>query len=980
MIRAHQSLLFAALAWCLAHSCQAQQEQPAPPAAAEGAGELEAITVTGTLLHTTPDEVAIPVVTLDAQMMEHAGVDSNALEMLRKTISAFAGRSNAGDSNANNDSLRTGGGSQLQLRNLPTLVLINGRRVAISGVAGTNGRAFVDVDQIPADAIERIEVLTDGASSIYGSDAIGGVVNFILKSDYQGLTAGGRFGDADGGYQERSAYVTGGTNVGALNITATGTYSKTDPLMQDARSFTSPLYGKTANIPGVVAANGSSPGAILAPGLDSPSQTNPTGAAATASSVNQLIANGTYLPTTPGAVANGFNVAPYQTLLSEQEQESFVTSLNADLFEHRVHFFSDLMYSHDTNAMAQLPIFSTLTVPAGAPYNPLTTPFSGVTFDYLPNSKVVSNQNDASRAVAGLKGQLWGDWTWESGVDFSQSQFQQDIANVIFKPNLTRAIAGGFDQNGNPIAGGAYSELFSGFSNMGALVVQPALDPFARTGGLSAASLANLYGTERINALSRLYSWDGKVVGSLFTLPAGSVSAAVGLAWRREELSGHADPNGRVTDPVTGSTAGNDQLWMGGLSYDPFRAHRTIGSFFGETRIPITGPQWNVPGLFAFDITAAGRLEQYSDAGRSTVPKFGFRWQPLDKQLTLRGNYSQSYSAPFLYSEYGPIDTRQVGSNVILGLFGPNYAGMPFNGEDGNNPHLKPATSVSRSIGFVFQPERVSGLRLAVDFSSINLIGYQGGIGFNNILGSINALGAASPFFNNLAVNGFAGTPGASQPFVHPGDLIRFITNPITGKGDPGAANLIYAADQFRNLGVLQERSYTIDLNYVLPWKQYGTFTVSTNGMIFKSFNFQDSPTDPFIQYAGATNNAGATGNFGGTLPTYRFYTTLDWVYGSFDVTFNNTYVAGTEDTGVNGNSTPPIPVSRYISWDARFGYNWHRANAKFASDLSFALGVNNFTNAMPPLAPRAFVDNNADVGTFSPIGRLVYVTAAIKL
>jgi iron complex outermembrane receptor protein len=150
--------------------------------------------------------------------------------------------------------------------------------------------------------------------------------------------------------------------------------------------------------------------------------------------------------------------------------------------------------------------------------------------------------------------------------------------------------------------------------------------------------------------------------------------------------------------------------------------------------------------------------------------------------------------------------------------------------------------------------------------------------------------------------------------------------------------------------------------------------------MIFKSFNFQDSPTDPFIQYAGATNNAGATGNFGGTLPTYRFYSTLDWVYGSFDVTFNNTYVAGTEDTGVNGNSTPPIPVNRYISWDARFGYNWRRPNAKFASDLSFALGVNNFMNAMPPLAPRAFVDNNADVGTFSPIGRLIYVTVAVKL
>jgi iron complex outermembrane recepter protein len=491
--------------------------------------------------------------------------------------------------------------------------------------------------------------------------------------------------------------------------------------------------------------------------------------------------------------------------------------------------------------------------------------------------------------------------------------------------------------------------------------------------------LANLYGVEVINARSRLLSWDGKVVGSVFTLPAGNVSAAVGLAWRREELSGHADANGRVTDPVTGSTVGNSQLWQGGLNYDPFSAHRTIGAVFGETRIPVTSPQWNTTGLFAFDITAAVRTEKYSDTGKSTVPKIGFRWQPVDRQLTVRGNYSKSYSAPFLYAEYAPTSTRLVGSNVILGLFGPNYGGMPFNGEDGNNPNLKPATSVSRLIGLVFQPELVPGFTLSVDFSSINLYGYQGGIGLNNILGSVNTLGAASPFFNNLAVDGFAGTPGASQPFVNPGDLLRFLTNPVTGKGDPGAANRLFAADQFRNLGVLQERSYTIDLNYILPWTRYGTFTLSTNGMIFKSFNFQDAPGHPFIQYAGATNNAGATGNFGGTLPTYRFFTTLDWQRGNFDVTLNNTYVSATQDTGVNGNSTPTIPVDKYVSWDARVAYDWRRENARFGGDITFAVGVNNFTNEMPPLAPRAFVDNNADAATFSPIGRLVYGTVTIK-
>jgi iron complex outermembrane recepter protein len=985
MLYRNAGLVLVALVLGSAPPTRAQETQASDSASAnasdteEPANKMQTVVVTGTLLPTQRDSVAIPIIPLDAQQLEQNGVTSNALEVLRKSIPAFAGRSNAGASNANNDNQRTGGGSQLQLRNLPTLVLLNGRRLAIDGVGGTNGRAFVDVDQIPTAAIERIDVLTDGASSTYGSDAIGGVVNFILKSDFHGVKAGGRYGGAEGGYRERSAYITAGTNLGSFNFTGTGSYSRSDPLYQNARSFTSPLLGKSANIPGVVAANGSSPGAILAPGLNSPSEVNPTGLAATASSVNQLIANGTYLATTPGAVSNAFDVSQYQTLLSAQRQRAFVGSMDGKLFDDRVQTFGDLLYSRNTNYLQWLPQFSSLTVPAGAPYNPLNGNFAGVTFDYLPNAKRFENTTDASRAVLGLRGDLGKNWDWETAVDFSQSDFEQNILNVIFKPNLLSAIAGGYDSSGNPVAGGAYSAVSGNLLPGGPRVIQPALDPFALAAGIDPATLANLYGTENIKARSRLVSWDAKVAGTLFALPGGDLGLAVGLAWRREELSGHADANGRVTDPVTHSTVGNAQLWIGGLNYDPFKAHRTVSAIFAETRIPVTSLQWGLPGLRTLDLTGAVRREKYSDTGNSTVPKVGFRWQPFDRQVTVRGTYSKSYSAPFLYSEYAPTSTRQVGTNVILGLFGPNYGGMPFNGEDGNNPNLKPATSVSRSIGVVLAPEIASGLTISADFSSINLYGYQGGIGLNNILGSVNTLGAASPFFNNLGVDGFVGTPGATQPFVHPGDLLAFITNPTTGKGDPGAANRLYAADQFRNLAVLQERSYTIDVRYVFPETRFGRFALSTNGMIFRSFNFQDAPGHPYIQYAGASNNAGATGNFGGTLPTYRFFTTVDWAYGGFDVTLDNTYAAATIDTGVNGNSTPPIPVGRYLTWDARVAYNWHLDQTRFGGDITAAVGVNNFTNEMPPLAPRAFVDNNADVATFSPLGRLVYVTLAVS-
>jgi iron complex outermembrane recepter protein len=940
--------------------------------------ELETVTVTGSLIPTTPDAIAVPVIALDAKQLEQNGVVSNPLEILRKAIPSFAGRSNAGTSNANNDNQRTAGGSQLQLRNLPTLILVNGRRVANSGVGGINGKNFVDVNQIPAAAIDHIEVLTDGASSIYGSDAIGGVVNFILKSDYKGLTAGGRYGFANGDYKERSAYVTAGTQVGPISFTGTGSYQKTSPLFQNARAFTSPLYGKTSSIPAVVAVGSNNPGGILAPGVNTPRALNPTGTAATATSVNQLIANGTYLPTTPSQVANAFDVSTLQTLLLQQELESFVGSARAKIFDGRAELFSDVMVSQSRSFTQWLPVPATgLTVPAGAPYNPLTSNFPGVTFDDLDAPKQFFNNVKALRITAGARGDIVRGWTWETGFVFSQSDLAQKQSNVLYKPNIARAIAGGFDANGNPVAGGAYSQVLGGYSLTGPLIVQPALDPFARGNAVNPAALANVYGTEFINARSALTSVDLQVVGGLFELPAGKVSLALGGSWRRESLSGRADPNGRVTDPTTGRVNGNDQEWLGGTYADPFDRHRDIDALFAETRIPLTSDEWNLPGAHEFDITAAVRGEKYSDAGRSTVPKFGFRWQPFDRQLTVRGNYSKSFSAPSLYAEYGPTDTRQVGAAVIQGVFGASYTGMPFNGEDGNNPNLAPATSQSRSIGIVFQPNFARGLSVSVDYSAITLKGFAGGLGFNNILATVNNLGSASPYFNNLAVDNFIGLPGASQPFVSPGALKAFLTNAGTGKGDPVQANRLYLIDQFRNLATLIEHSYTISASYLVQTERRGTFTISSAGAVFTDFNFQDLPGDAYIQYAGTTNNAGASGGFGGTLPKYRFFTTLDWVYHDLDLTLSNTYVSSTVDTGVNGTSTPTIPVASYYTFDARAAYDFPLSRLHEGSKLTVAVGVNNLADRMPPLAPRAFLDNNADVATFSPIGRLVYGTLA---
>ncbi len=946
-------------------------EPPSEGNTASNPDELQEVIVTGTSIPVTPDEVAVPLQSLDASQLEASGVNSNALEILRKEIPAFQGRSNAGTSNANNNNQNTAGGSQVQLRNLPTLVLVNGRRVANSGIGAINGKNFVDVNQIPAAAIDHVEVLTDGASSIYGSDAVGGVVNFILKSEYEGFTTGARVGEADH-YGEHSVYAAGGLSLpGGGNVTMTANFSHTDPLFQNERSFTSPLYGKTSALPGVV--NGGKD--ILNPALTTPSATNPTGSNATAGSVAALEANGTYLPTSSAKIANGFDISPYQTLLLKQDLASFTSTFDVPIIaSNGLTLFGDVMVSRDKSWTQWVPqADSGLTVPAGAPFNPLTTSFTGVTFDYLPGPHYFRDTTTAERMTLGLRGGIAANWTWETALVYSESDLEQRQSNLLYKPNVALAIAGGYNSAGQPVPGGPYSQVHSGYSLTGPLVLQPALDPFARAAAVNPGALANLYGTELINAVSQLESWDAKIVGRVANLPAGAWGLAVGGSVRRESLSGHTDANGRVTDPVTGAYAGNDQNWIGGTFANPFAKARTITGGFAETRVPLAGEDWSFPGMREFDLTGAVRFEHYSDAGNSTVPKFGFFWQPFGKSLTFRGNYAKSFLAPNLYSESGPTDTRQVAGTVIQGVFGSAFGSLPFNGEDGNNPNIRPATSISRTVGFVLKPDFARHLTVTADYSYIVLQGYQAGIGFNNILSSVNTLGAASPFFNNLAIGNFPGLAGASNPFTAPGALLAYLTNPATGQGDQQKVGNLYLIDRFQNNAELIEKSWTVSVNYTIPTTNAGTFSIGTTGSIFDSFAFQGLPGQAFVQYAGHATNAGV---FGGTLPKYHFYTTFDWMLKGLALSVANTYLSAVTDTGINGNLAP-IPVSSYLSWDLRAAYQWQISTAKY---LRGAIGVNNVADRMPPLAPRTFTDNNADVSTYSPIGRLVYATLTLGL
>ncbi|MBA4138738.1 MAG: hypothetical protein C0518_15640 [Opitutus sp.] len=244
----HSALLLALLA-PLAPALHAQSS----PAASDEALKLEKFVVTGSYIPIAGSTTAIPVTTIDATTIENTGISTSLLEVLRKTTPQFVGNGNLGSTNADISSGGTGGGSAIALRNTQTLVLLNGRRAAYSPILASGGGQFFDVNLIPIAAVERIEVLQDGASAIYGTDAVAGVVNIILKTNYNGFEASGRyaFSDNDGKYAERKFSLTGDVSNGKSSITISAEWAKTDPLFQYDRKFSAESYG-TPTFGGVV--------------------------------------------------------------------------------------------------------------------------------------------------------------------------------------------------------------------------------------------------------------------------------------------------------------------------------------------------------------------------------------------------------------------------------------------------------------------------------------------------------------------------------------------------------------------------------------------------------------------------------------------------------------------------------------------------------------------------------------------------------
>jgi len=985
-----------ALCGVTAVSAQTLESSANPEKDKEEVVVLDRFVVTGSNLRQPTD--ALPVTTLRASQIAEGGGGANLLEVLRKQMTAFSGSGNVGVANASVNAGSTYGGSRLSLHNMPTLVLLNGRRVATNGANARGGASFVDVNQFPLAAIDRVEVLADGASAVYGADAIGGVVNVILKSDYNGSEAGGRyaFSTREGDYSEKSAYFTAGVSRGRINMMLSGNYSKNTPLFQDDRLFSSvATSGVYSGVVGRFALN---------PALGSPSEQVPVGPAATAASINPLVANETYFSgVTP------LNLAGDVTLLTEQDQRSAYLNFTVKVLGRSLQAFGDVLYSDSRSSNqlgAQAVTFNgsgsnPQAIPSGAtaaPYTPFTvnttTASLAPSFRYVPAKRRFKNDAELVHATTGLKGDIAGLWSWESAYTYSENRLTNSIGNVLFGPNLDLAARGGYDQNGDVVAGGRYSRVYTNYSapalpagltsaqaatyfagqrTIDNTVLQPALDPFARVSGLNPDALVNVLGISHAAFESRLASFDAVVHGTAWSLPAGDVAVAAGFNYREESLVGTPDDNSQNSGVVM-------QRWSGGTFFDSFDKKRYVTAGYGEISLPLAGEKWNVVGVYSLDLTAAYRLEDYNDAGRAYSPKYAVSWHPLDEQVGFRYAYAQGFSAPRLYDLFGP--QTQGASSDLNSTFGiAGTSSWSATTRTGSNPDLRPMTARTHSFGVVVQPKAIKGLKASIDYIDINIEGMSNAVGALTILSNIDQLGTASPYIKQAAVNNFAGQSGAA-PFTAPGQISALLNAPGS---TPVVANNIFISDTKSNRTAAKVQTVDVALDYILTTDSVGAFELSTVGTYFLHDRIQVLPTESFYEYAGlATTPAGAEG----TIPAYRFYSVLMWRFSAWDVQVGHSYVSSVDDIGVGGQayakSTAIIRtrLPSYTAWDVGVGYRLVLGAGPYGvNEIKLRAGVNNFFDQMPPAAPQAFPATSAagaDTSTYSPIGRLYYVSAGL--
>lgn len=929
---------------------------PTPDAKAK---ELQTIVVTGSRIRRVDVETANPVFTISRQTIQQSGAVT--LGNLIQSTPAISG-------DATNPSVNNGGGdaaATISLRGLGvsrTLVLIDGHRAAIDPNQGA-----VDINTIPAALVERVEVLKDGASSIYGSSAIGGVVNFIMRKNFQGAEFSTNYGISDhSDGARRGASVMFGESGERGSVVAGISYEKTDGVSSANRSFSSKAlylyYGQILPFGSSRVPNGR----IVYPGNGGTALTCITGTACSAPSDFR-----TYNSTT-----DSYNYQAQNLILvpSERTNVFFMGQYHlSDNVTAFMDFFGNKTTSHSALApsLADTGTPSPLVISAQSIYNPFgvefstasfasssTPTYSGNRFEYRftgLGQRIFQFGTATNQIITGLKGNVGNtSWQWDANLNYSRvSTGENEIgfvnlaaANQAFGPSYYNNGVPTCGTPGNAIVGCTPINIFDANSpTQTALLKQYESHPFTQT----------IYITREASINAN---------GDLFTLPGGTVRLAVGADYRKRYTSGMVSSDIQI-NPATGTCS------LGTGCASSIQGGFNVKEAYAEVLVPLLK---DVPFAHSLNVDIASRYSKYSLAGSTTNSKIAVEWRPIN-DLLLRGTVTQVFRAPSISQLFaGPANSAPSFVDPCVGYIpGPNTAseanacGAPtgataipasgiakptvsqtnaiVSGSQYANYNLKPEFGKSFDFGAVYDPHWLPGFSTSIDIWRIYL---------NDTITSVQAQVVANDCFYN---------PSSSLC-----SLIHRFSN--------GQVSDIFAPTV--NLGRLDTSGIDFGFRYRLPHFNAfgvnpGNFAVVMDGTWTRQFTDVPAPGVPSVPII---KNAGEYTSQFGNFARWRGLGTLEWDRGPWNAMWRMRYIGHIavpiQDFGSGAFTT--FHFGAYVYNDFSVGYDIAPINTKLQ------IGVNNAFNKQPPIFTQNVVINaNTDVNTYDVLGRFYWASATVK-
>lgn len=858
--------------------------------AQSGAGaprEVEQVVVTGSSIAGVRP-VGSATLTVNSEALVRDGI--KAPSDLQRVIPQLQ-VSNVNETSGNNNSR----GSAFNLRGIGaqgTLTLVDGRRVVPAG----GRRTFQDANIVPLAAVERVEIVTDGNSAIYGADAVAGVVNFILKKNYQGAEVTATYNRQLGGDRWEIAGVGGTTwEVGGRrgNILGTLNYSYREPVNSSASRFLSrnlqPLGGNNAAINGATYLS-KAPGTVAIQ----------NGAVYSYFAVN---ADGRSVTPGGGNASTDYDEGNY---LGKERAVRSVIQANQEITEW-LSAYGSLIYS-DRKVDTRSQQYFNVTVPRTSPFFIPNIPGNtGPTQSVNARGYDTVNKAgvESGSFTGGLRARLPGEWTGDLYSTYGESR---DLGNnrVYVSTNALSA------------------QVNAGTINPYNLTP----DVLSRISGLQIEDTRNIYTDTLV-----------KFSGPLFNLPAGAVKAAFGA-----EMS-YTKVDSRTLDVNTPTAV--SQVGLAAIR------SRKVKSLFAELFVPVIGPDDNIPLVQRIDLSGAVRRDDYSDFGSTTNPKVGLTWA-MDDQLSIRGSWGTSFRAPTLpdvdnlgglsiFNTY-PNNTGDPRITNYPQLAGRTVVALQLGGLQPGQPSVGPEKATTYSVGFDYRPEWLEGLTVGATYYSIvyrdriqlasNLFTTMLSSPANRQLYSRFITVAAQPA---TCINGVPSTYGAAYQEVFKASGYQNVL-PV----DNCLATAILFGGNV-NLGRVEHEGLDTQVSYT--WlNSLGRWNagVSLTKILTLTQQVSDlSPVQDVNGTIGYPSKTKARANFGWSEGPYRATLSANYV-GSF---FNNLPAT------VAGVPLQPARVDSWTTFDLNLGYDAPESWGAWANGTSLSITVDNLFDKDPPIA-----------------------------